>query len=31
MSAVTSQTDSSDLSAQEETKVTFHCINTGEW
>jgi len=27
MSAVTSQLDSSDFSAQEETDVAFHCIS----
>ena len=31
ISAVTSLTDSSELSAQEETKVAFHCISKSEW
>jgi len=30
MSAVTSQSDGSDRSAQEETDVAFHCISKGE-
>jgi len=31
MSAVTSQSDYSDRSAQEETDVAFHCISKCEW
>jgi len=31
MSELTSQSDSSDRSAQEENDVAFHCISKGEW
>ena len=31
MSAVTSQPDGLDNSAQEETDMAFHCISKSEW
>jgi len=31
MSAVTSQSDISDRSAQQETDVALHCISKSEW
>jgi len=31
LSAVTSQSDGSDRSAQEKTGVAFHCFSKSEW